>query len=346
MKNSKILLVFMTLLVSFGLVFGNVKPIVVNAYESALMMDEYTVVLGSKWYDGNPYWFDLTYVKNQEIMFNNIGGSYTSSSDNNNIVKTSVSGDKVNLVGVSAGTTKIRLYRNGYEVGNAIIHVNTPSVKLWGSDSLNYGLGLQGSNISITDRNLSATYEFVVDKEGFKVYDDILPTGQILTKVDATKVGQYNLEVFEKLNGSRRSMGKYVCNVFDTIVNKEFEIELGANNHASEVFLKYGDRNYDYYFESNVDLYARNPYSFESWVGEHKMVTGKDLPISKYNIYISSGQVLARQLGTQKVKVYYVPRGSLVNGTIDEMVAYAKDNKIKYLGETTVKVVPAKPRTN
>lgn len=345
MKNSKILLVFMTLLMSFGLVFVNVKPIVVNAYESALMMDEYTVTLGPNRYVGQPLWFDVRYSQNQEIMFNNIGGSYTSSSDNNNIVKTSVSGDKVNLVGINAGTTKIRLYRNGYEVGNAIIHVNTPSVKLWGNDSLNYGLGLQGSNISIADRNLSATYEFVVDKEGFKVYDDILPTGQILTKVDATKVGQYNLEVFEKLNGSKRSMGKYVCNVFDTIVNKEFEIELGANKLGSEVFLKYGDNNYNYYYESNVDLYARNPRSFEAWIGEYEYTTGKTFPTDKYNIYMSSGQVFGRQLGTQKVKVYYTKKfeGSK---SVEEMVQWNKDNKIKYLGETTVKVVPAKPRTN
>lgn len=345
MKNSKILLVFMTLLMSFGLVFGNVKPIVVNAYESALMMDEYTVTLGPNRYVGQPLWFDVRYSQNQEIMFNNIGGSYTSSSDNNNIVKTSVSGDKVNLVGISAGTTKIRLYRNGYEVGNAIIHVNTPSVKLWGNDSLNYGLGLQGSNISIADRNLSATYEFVVDKEGFKVYDDILSTGQILTKVDATKVGQYNVEVFEKLNGSKRSMGKYVCNVFDTIVNKEFEIELGANNPDMEVFLKYRDQNYFYYMESNVDLYARNPRSFETWASDYKIETGKDLPINKYNIYISSSQVFGRQLGTQKVKVYKTPKITDSLST-DDYVNSMKNNKIKYLGETTVKVVPAKPRTN
>ncbi|AMJ40498.1 hypothetical protein [Anaerotignum propionicum] len=327
-----------------------------------------TINIGDKKNAGNQ-WID------QEIMLSPYifkdGYTYSVGSDNNSIVTCKLGTSEyeepsIKLIGVSAGTTKIRLYEksNGkfIEIGRSAVKVNKAESSLFINDEIYkvkteydedhvkigkihktysidtcYTIGLYEETLRASSLLQGAKYTCVSNKPGITCETKNNSKGELRNFINIKEYGDYTLSYYQEYNGKKIKYSERNISVKPIQLNKEVWLFKGEAVDAYAVAGYLPDtvaENKALYFESKeqpyTDIYGSlNSTDFWFGFGEDKIKVTEVLDY--YKVTFQNYNIIGNNYGDVTLQCYVV----------DGDVPYSqRAEKGQYIGDVTFHVVP------
>lgn len=316
------MLLITSLILSTGMTTNVIQAAVKPSIATTMKIGTGSIVGDYDFYPKN----DGKYVLSVSNAVKNATYSFTSS--NTKILTVKVSGSKVYLTGVKAGTATItcnqKLNRKTTKVGTCKVTVVNSTVYQDFVPELPLGTGFT-EVIEFGNRNNDATYTFITNSKDFsmketkKIFEDMCFISYPYT---AKAVGTYTVTVNETYNKRTRAVGKIKFIVKKATVTPEETIEQGSDINAYDLISKYRT-DVNYVFESeNCDIVQ---ISVEPNITN---LVGKKAGTTKINIYEDAkAPDKSKLIGSCTITVKEVVLESL-ECNFDETKAYVGDEPI------------------